>query len=301
VEEHLNPEDLAPAFEAVDKAHADQPVVSRRAMIASVAGVAGSIGLLGLPGVASASWFPPHHRPYWAKHHPVHPTPPPPKPPMSDGGDSPETILAVAATAEVLATIVNTIGWQKAVSGAITLDAVTKRNIAAAAREELIHYNVLVGAGAVPLTKKIWVPDAVFADASGLLNTLQVGDQIFVNAYLLGTLRFAQLGNPALAVTAAEFMGVEAVHRALARQSLGQLGNDRVFMKLDQVETAPGAPNVGQPGFLKIMDAAAQLSAAGFGFGVQGATPGAFYDFDTVSKNTPNDPDLNTLTPATGS
>ena len=29
-------------------------------------------------------------------------------------------------------------------------------------------------------------------------------------------------------------MGVEAVHRALARQSLGQYGNDRAFMKFDQ-------------------------------------------------------------------
>jgi hypothetical protein len=38
-------------------------------------------------------------------------------------------------------------------------------------------------------------------------------------------------------------MGVEAVHRALARQSLGKLGNDRIFMKYDQVEKAPDAPN----------------------------------------------------------
>jgi hypothetical protein len=293
-------EDLTPVYEAVEKAHADQPVVSRRAMIASVAGVAGSIGLLGLPGVASAHWQPRGHYP-WGKPHYPHPTPPPapPAPPMSDGGDSPATILAVAATAEVLATIVNTIGWQKA--GSLGLDSVTTRNIAAAAREELIHYNVLVGAGAVPLTKKIWVPDAVFASGSNLLNTLQVGDQIFVNAYLLGTLRFAQLGNPGLAVTTAEFMGVEAVHRALARQSLGLLGNDRVFMKLDQPEGAKDAPNYGTPGFLKIMDAAAQLQAAGFGFGAEGAMPGAFYDFDTISNSTPTDPDLNTLTPATGS
>jgi tetratricopeptide (TPR) repeat protein len=32
------------------------------------------------------------------------------------------------------------------------------------------------------------------------------------------------------------------LHRALALQSLGQLGNDRVFMKYQQKETAPGAP-----------------------------------------------------------
>ena len=91
-------EDLTPVYEAVDKAHKDQPALTRRAMIASVAGVAGSIGLLGLPGVANANWFPPHNTPYWAKHHPVHPTPTPPKPPMGDGGDDPATILAVAAT-----------------------------------------------------------------------------------------------------------------------------------------------------------------------------------------------------------
>ncbi len=195
----------------------------------------------------------------------------------------------------MLATIVNTIGYQK-----VSLDAVTKRNVGAAAREELIHYNVLTSLGGEPLTKKIWVPDAVFKDASGLLNTLQVGDQIFVNAYLIATKRFAQLRKPDFAVIAAEFMGVEAVHRALARQSLGQLGNDRVFMKYEQPETAAGAPNVGQPGFVRIADAAAQLQAAGFGFGAKGAMPGAFYDFDAVSANTPNDPDLNTLAPSAG-
>ena len=275
-------ESLTPVYEAVEKASAKEPVASRRAIIAGVAGLAGGIGLLGgFPGVAAASAR------HWKHDENDHGN-------SCDRGDDPQTILNIAATAEVLATIVNTVGSEKGLFGS---DKVTQRNVAAAAREELIHYNVLTSVGAVPLTKSIWVPDGVFASASGLLNALQVGDQIFVNAYLLATLRFAQLGKSDLAVTAAEFMGVEAVHRALARQSLGQLGNDRVFMKLDQVETAPGAPNNGKPGFRKITDAAVQLQAAGFGFGAQGATPGAFYDFDTVSKRTPTDPDLNTLTP----
>ena len=271
-------ESLTPVYEAVEKATAKEPVASRRAMIAGVAGLAGGVGLLGgFPGAAAAS----------ARHWKQNPC---------DRGDDPQTILNIAATAEVLATIVNTVGSEKGLFGS---DKVTQRNVAAAAREELIHYNVLTSVGAVPLTKSIWVPDGVFANASGLLNALQVGDQIFVNAYLLATLRFAQLGKPELALTAAEFMGVEAVHRALARQSLGLLGNDRVFMKLDQVEDAAGAPNKGKPGFRKIADAAVQLQAAGFGFGAEGAKPGAFYDFDSVSKRTPTDPDLNTLTPQT--
>jgi hypothetical protein len=96
------------------------------------------------------------------------------------------------------------------------------------------------------VTKKIWVPDAVFASRTRPLSTLEVGDQIFVNAYLLGTITFGLKGLDIEAAVAAEFMGVEAVHRALARQSLGKLGNDRVFMKLDDKEGAPDAPNWGQ-------------------------------------------------------
>ena len=212
------------------------------------------------------------------------------------GANTSQNILNIAATAEVLATIVNTVGWQKNLAG----DAVTQRNIAAAAREELIHYDVLVSVGATALTQKIWVPDAVFASRTNFLNTLQVGDQIFVNAYLVGTRTFGAAGDGDLAAVAAEFMGVEAVHRALARQSLGLLGNDRVFMKFDNPETAPGAPNIGQKGFRTIDVAVTQLQAAGFGFGVQGATPGKFYEFNDVKENTPNDPDLNTLTPDAG-
>lgn len=74
------------------------------------------------------------------------------------------------------------VGFEKGLGG----DAVTQRNIKAAAREELVHYQVLFASGGQPVTKRIWVPDAVFASRTGLLNTLQ-GDQIFVNAYLIAT------------------------------------------------------------------------------------------------------------------
>lgn len=64
--------------------------------------------------------------------------------------------------------------------------------VSLAAREELIHYEVLVfdAVGAKPATKRIWVPDSVFANAENFLTALVVGDQIFINAYLLGTGRF---------------------------------------------------------------------------------------------------------------
>jgi len=206
-----------------------------------------------------------------------------------------QTILNVAASAEVLATIVNTVGFELGLGG----DAVTQRNIKAAAREELIHYQVLVATGGTPASKMVWVPDAVFSNRTSFLSTLEVGDQIFVNAYLIATQTFGNAGNGTLAQVTAEFMGVEGVHRALARQSLGKLGNDRVFMKLDDPEGAPDAPNKGQRGFCEITDAVAQLKAAGFNFGAAGALPGKFYDFDAVSARTPDDPDVNQRTPDT--
>ena len=192
-------------------------------------------------------------------------------------GNDTQTILNVAATAEVLATIVNTIGYRQEIPN----DDVTLRNIKAAAQEELRHYDVLTSLGAVPATKRIWVPYDVFKNQKTFLNTLVVGDQIFINAYLIGVAAFAK-ADPKLAAVPAEFMGAEAVHRALALQSLRQLGNDRIFMKVE---------------FTQIGDAVTALQAAGFGFGVKSDKDGRFYDFDQVRTRTPTDPDVNTPDP----
>jgi hypothetical protein len=261
---------LTRVYQSIDEQHSDLPASTRRAFITKTGASLGAMGLLGVPAVALATKG-------------------------AASGNDPQTILNIAATAEVLATIVNTVGWERGLGG----DRVTQRNLAAAAREELIHFQVLTskGVGAVPLTKKIWIPDAVFANRRNFLSTLEVGDQIFCNAYLIGTITFGNAGNGQLAAIASEFMGVEAVHRALARQSLGKLGNDRAFVKFDQVETAPDAPNRGQPGFDRIEGAVQQLQAAGFGFGAPSKAKGRFYHFDPIARRTPDDPDVNTRTP----
>jgi hypothetical protein len=65
---------------------------------------------------------------------------------------------------------------------------------------------------------------------------------VFINAYLLGTTVFARQGTLSgskLARYAAEIMATEAVHRAVALQSLGKLGNDRVYAKFAQREVRP--------------------------------------------------------------
>ena len=241
------------AYNAIDEENAEESALTRRKLVGAGAATLGTLGVVGLVGDDA-----------WAQ---------------AASRNKPQTILNVAATAEVLATIVNTVGPERLGN---RLDPVTLSNVQAAAREELIHYNVLVASGAKPLTKRIWVPDAVFASREGLLTTLEAGDQIFINAYLIGTTAFARARQAKLARFTGEFMGTEAVHRALARQSLGKLGNDRAFMRYS---------------FTNITTAVSQLKKAGFGFGERGAAPGHFYDFNSIRRRTPNPAEVNTRKP----
>lgn len=267
---------LNAVVQSVDESHRDKTTATRRQLVAGATAALGTIGALSWAREAEAAL--PKSR--------------------ATAPNTPQTIVNVAATAEVLATIVNTIGAER-----VALDPVTLANVRAAAAEEKIHYQTLTSSavGAVAVTKRIWVPDEVFASAENLLTTLVIGDQVFINAYLLAGTVFARAGGldgSKFARYAAEFMGVEAVHRALALQSLGRLGNDRAFMKFGQKEAVPGLPTTGTAGFFKITDAVTVLEAAGFGFGKQSNRPGAFYDYDAVATRTPaaSDVGVNTVT-----
>ena len=90
----------------------------------------------------------------------------------------------------MLATIVNTVGAE-----VVALDDVTRKNVQAAAVEEFTHYKVLRALGGRPATKKIWVPSAAVASATDFLSTLVVGDQVFINAYLIATQSFGNRGD----------------------------------------------------------------------------------------------------------
>jgi hypothetical protein len=89
-----------------------------------------------------------------------------------------------------------------------------------------------------------------------MMSTRWLGFTVFARGGGLRGSRFARF--------AAEFMGVEAVHRALALQSLRGFGNDRAFMRLGQREQTPGLPITGE---------------------------GGFYEFAEVNARTPDDPD----------
>jgi hypothetical protein len=68
-------------------------------------------------------------------------------------------------------------------------------------------------------------------------------------------------------------------------------------MQYNQVDEADG-PGHGMTGFTAPRGAIASFRAAGFGFGVKGKGPGAFYDFDVVRKQTPNPKFVNTRVPS---
>jgi hypothetical protein len=260
-------------FETIDSQHADESAHTRRSLVKGTAAGLASMGLLAyVTGDADAAV-------------------------KSSSDNSVQNITTVAATAEVLATIVNTVGPEKLGN---QLDAVTLRNVRAAAQQEKNHYELLVSkaVGGKPATKTIYVPDEVFSSPTALLTTLAVGDQVFVNAYLLANTVFARQGTLAgskFARYTAEIMAVESVHRALALQSLGKLGNDRVYAKFGQKEEVSGLPTTGAPGFYKILDAVAVLESAGFGFGKPGSKPGTAYSYDEVAARTPSDPAVNTI------
>lgn len=244
--EHINE-----VYASIDRGFAGESAATRRKFVAGAAGALGGLGLLSLPASAMAA-------------------------------NDAQTILNVAATAEVLATIVNTVGAQKVHFSS----QVTQRNVLDAAYQELDHYNVLTKAlGAKPVTKKIWIPDALFHNQHNLLSGLVFGDGVFVNAYQIGVTAFGNAGKGTFARYAAEIMGIESVHRALALQSLGKPGNDQAF--------ASGSTHY----FTSINKAVALLEGAGFGFGKKGKGPGKFYEFDRIRKETIHRPEVHQLSP----
>jgi hypothetical protein len=208
-------------------------------------------------------------------------------------------LLNVAATAEVVGVILNTLAYEQG-ARLFPRDATIQRDLGAAARQDLIHYQVLISedVGAKALAQQIWIPDAVFASRSSLLETLEIAATVFINAYLLAATVFANRGKAVLARVSAELVGVEAVHRSIARTANGKPANDRAFMRYSQPEDAPDSAIKGVPGFRTARGHVHFFRTLGFGFGKQGTvTPGRFYDFDEISARTPEDATVTTRSP----
>ena len=156
---------------------------------------------------------------------------------------------------------------------------VTLANIRAAATEEKIHYEALTS----QRRRREGGHEAHLGARRGLRQRREPahdarrrrpGLHQRLPARRHGLRARRRLAGSKFARYAAEFMGVEAVHRALALQSLGRLGNDRAFMKFGQKEQVTGLPTTSSGGFYKITDAVTILESAGFGFGKAGSKAG---------------------------
>jgi hypothetical protein len=187
-----------------------------------------------------------------------------------------------AATAEVRATIVNTEGARHVSFS----EQVTKRNVLDAAYQELDHYNVPTQAlGAKAVTKKIWIPDALFANEANLLKGLVFGDGVFVNAYQIGVTAFGNAGKGQFARYGAEIIG-HRVRAPRARTAVTGQARQRPSIR---VGVNP----------LLHRDHARRGPARGRRIRIrrQGQRPGRFYEFDKVKNHTAHRHEAHQLSP----
>ncbi len=229
--DNITPEDVQRLENVIDDA--DVPRYTRRWILGSAAM---SAAALAAGGLAAPSAF------------------------AQSSGDDIKTLGTTAVTAEALAVTYLSNLIPKA-AGAVP-SSVAKILQAANASEQS-HYEFLTGAGFKPLTRRFWIPDGAFDPKAAPL-IIEYFEQIFVNAYLVGTTLFAAAGQADLARYAVEICGVEAEHRTLARSLQGKLPDNLAFESYG----------------LKTIDAHVQaIAAAGVGLGTKGASPGAFYTY----------------------
>ena len=139
-----------------------------------------------------------------------------------DDGDTVETILNIAATAETLAC---THYYNVLTDSDIQLTPAERAILTAALDTEYQHLQFLNANGGEALTQEFFFPLNVYVDRENFSNITEMAETAFVGAYLAAGRRFAELGNPLLAATASQVACTEEVHLALIRQIGGRLPN----------------------------------------------------------------------------
>jgi hypothetical protein len=141
-----------------------------------------------------------------------------------DGDDDTQTIINLAATAELFATTHYLAGINGA--EAMGLDPVQVDYLKTGFLAEQDHLDLLRSLGAEPVVTEFYVPEGLFEDKALFSEITEVAETIFVAAYLAATRIFTAAGAPQFAVTTAQIAAVEAEHRALVRQIGGRLANN---------------------------------------------------------------------------
>jgi hypothetical protein len=145
-----------------------------------------------------------------------------------DRMDSIQTILNLAATAETLAV---THYYSALTARTFALDDADVVYLKLALDSEQQHLDFLNANGGQSLTSNFYVPATVLSDPAVFVNTTATAETAFIGAYLAATRRFAELGNPRLAATAAQVACIEAQHLALARD-IGGLSPNNISLAL---------------------------------------------------------------------
>lgn len=143
------------------------------------------------------------------------------------GNDDIQTILDLAATAELFAA---THYLEASINAdALNLDGFERDYMDAGIATEYAHYELLVSLGAAPLATEFYFPEGLFENRALFAAITEVAETVFVGAYLAATRVFAEINEPLLAVTAAQIVGIESEHRALARRMGDRLATNLLY------------------------------------------------------------------------
>ena len=135
---------------------------------------------------------------------------------QAPAGDDPQTILNLASTAEALAiTAFHSIITASTFYGGLAPHY--QNYLKSALSQEQAHFDFLVASGAKPLANQFFFPNGILQNLGLYVYVTDVLEGVFIGAYLASVRRFAELGRPDLAWTAASVMGIEAEHKALNR------------------------------------------------------------------------------------
>jgi hypothetical protein len=212
---------------------------SRRALMARAGGLLAAGTALSVPGMASAAT------------------------------SSPRSVVSVLTTFETFGVTLLTQAVKRAPG---TPSAQFANVVKAANTAEFDHLRALKKLGGTALTQRFWIPNAVLDGGAGLFTAIALQEEVEISTYLQGVTLATSRRRAREARLFAEALGTEAEHRVLARFAraaiLGttatEIPNNRGFEAFKQ-RTPSSA-----------LAASARL---GIGFGKQGATPGAFYEF----------------------
>jgi hypothetical protein len=139
-----------------------------------------------------------------------------------DHKDDIATILTLGCTAETLAAT----SYYNTIKGnPFGLSKGQLEYFKLALSSEIYHLNIWESLGGKSLASKFYVPEKFLADFAVNTATFIAAETAFTGAYLAATRRLAELGEPRLAATAAQFAATEAEHLALSRLAGGFIPN----------------------------------------------------------------------------